>query len=267
MVGRARSRGAAIAQILERREASVQLMLVLTNMMMTSWRHFYPTTRSERTDCRARDWSHAAMFISIRTNFDWRNGIGPAYDFRMAQSTSLASADSRGFAFDDVRRVLESTPQLLESLIRPLPAHLLDVTEGGDTWSPRQVVCHLAWGEVDDWIPRVRKILQDGASEAFKPFDRERGFTLYRDWTIEQVLAEFARLRARSLADIDEFTLGPEDFSRQGRHPEFGIVTLEQLLATWVTHDLAHVAQVSRVLTRHFGQFVGPWRSYFSLLR
>jgi hypothetical protein len=50
-------------------------------------------------------------------------------------------------------------------------------------------------------------------------------------------------------------------------HPELGAVTLRQLLACWVTHDLAHVAQISRVLVRYFGREVGPWRAYFSLLR
>jgi hypothetical protein len=52
-----------------------------------------------------------------------------------------------------------------------------------------------------------------------------------------------------------------------GEHPELGTVTLEQLLACWATHDMAHVAQISRLLTRAFGRHVGPWKRYFSLLQ
>jgi hypothetical protein len=54
---------------------------------------------------------------------------------------------------------------------------------------------------------------------------------------------------------------------RTAIHPELGTVTLAQLLACWVTHDHAHIAQIARVLTRGYGAFVGPWRRYFSLLR
>lgn len=44
-------------------------------------------------------------------------------------------------------------------------------------------------------------------------------------------------------------------------------MTLQQLLACWATHDMAHVAQISRLLTRSFGRHVGPWKKYVSLLR
>jgi hypothetical protein len=73
-------------------------------------------------------------------------------------------------------------------------------------------------------------------------------------------------LRASNLSAIEQMRLGPDQLKLEGRHPELGRVTLEQLLATWVTHDYAHLAQITRVITRHYGQFAGPWRKYFSLL-
>jgi hypothetical protein len=174
---------------------------------------------------------------------------------------------SSTFSFAGVRRSLESTPAALGALLRPLPPDLLHVNEGPDTWSPFQIVCHLAWGECDDWVPRAKRILTDGDSVPFAPFDREHGFERYAGWSLDALLEEFARLRRESLAEIDRIQLGSAQLARQGRHPELGRVTLEQLLATWVTHDYAHVAQIARVLTRHHGQFVGPWRRYFSLLK
>jgi hypothetical protein len=180
-------------------------------------------------------------------------------------SGTPVSIDSR-FSLAVDRRVLESTPVVLRALLTPLPPALLDVTEGPGTWTPRQVVAHLAWGEHDDWVPRVRRILASGSSMPFDPFDREAGFDRYRGWPLDRLLDELASQRARNLRAIDELALSPADLAREGRHPEFGPVTLEQLLATWVTHDCAHVAQIARILTKHYGRFIGPWRAYFSLL-
>ena len=75
---------------------------------------------------------------------------------------------------------------------------------------------------------------------------------------------EFARLRQQSLVEFDR--LSPEILSAEGRHPEFGTVTMEQLVATWVTHDLGHIVQISRVLAKESGRFVGPWTAYLSVL-
>jgi hypothetical protein len=171
------------------------------------------------------------------------------------------------FAFQDARRVLEGTPVVLNALLRPLRSELLHVNEGEGTWSPFQVLCHLASGETDDWVPRVRRILKNGTSEPFEPFDRVAGFTTYAGWAVPRLLDEIADLRSASLAQLDGLALRDEQLLLEGRHPAFGPVTLEHLLATWVTHDFAHLVQINRVLARHYGQFVGPWREYFSFLR
>ncbi len=168
------------------------------------------------------------------------------------------------FSLSEIRQVLAQTPASVDALLRPLPDTLLDATEGPGTWSPKQVVAHLAWAEIDDWMPRVRRVM---AGEAFTPFDREAGFTRYAGWPIGRMLDEFQSLRAKSLGELDALALQPASLQQRGVHPEFGSVTLEQLLATWMTHDFAHVTQIGRVLTRHYGQWVGPWTAYFSALR
>lgn len=166
-----------------------------------------------------------------------------------------------------IRSALEVTPPVLSTLMLRLDPDLLQVNEGEGTWSPFQVVCHLAWGEVDDWIPRVRTLMERGTNEAFTPFDRVAGFSKYGDWPLPRLLDEFARLRSENLNALDALGLTAQDLSRQGLHPQLGIVTLEQLLSTWVTHDFAHLTQISRVLTRHHGAAVGPWRAFFSALQ
>jgi hypothetical protein len=165
--------------------------------------------------------------------------------------------------------VLERTPGVLRSLLSGLPERWTRPNEGPETWSPFDVVGHLIDGEETDWMPRARRILQPapGASRRFEPYDRFRHLTVNAGKPLAELLDRFARLRAANLAELSGLALGPEALRLTGEHPTFGAVTLEQLLATWVTHDLAHLAQIARVLTRHYGQFAGPWKRYFSLLR
>ncbi|MBI3846443.1 MAG: DinB family protein [Planctomycetes bacterium] len=184
-----------------------------------------------------------------------------------SEGSSVSVPLSLPFDFGESRRILEATPSVLTSLLAAVPEKLLHVNEGKGTWSSFQIVCHMAHGENDDWLPRIRLILEKGRNATFTPFDRERGFVTYGAWRIERLLAEFARLRRANLRALNELSLRPEHLQLEGTHPSLGRVTLEQLVACWITHDLAHVSQIGRVLTRWHGRFVGPWREFFSLLR
>ncbi|HXW04359.1 MAG TPA: DinB family protein [Vicinamibacterales bacterium] len=170
-------------------------------------------------------------------------------------------------ALDEGRVSLARAPELYRALLSGLPAAALEADEGPGTWTPRQVLCHVLHAETDDWIPRVRILLESGPSRAFTPFDREGGSATYAGRPLPGLLDEFARLRQASLAALDGLELREADLGRVGRHPELGVVTLGQLLACWVTHDWAHLAQISRILARRYGALVGPWKAYFSLLR
>ena len=159
---------------------------------------------------------------------------------------------------------LSHTPSTARSLIAGLPADAIAFHETDRAWSVFDVVCHMADGEITDWMPRVRAIVSGDGH--FPPYDREGGFARYKGRTLTAVVDEFERLRTQSLADLAALQLTPATLARTGVHPEFGPVTLQQLLATWVTHDHAHLAQLSRILVRYYGQDVGPWAKYFSLL-
>jgi len=167
----------------------------------------------------------------------------------------------------DVRRVLAGTPAALRSFVDALPDAALRYRESPGTWNVLEVLRHLADGEIVDWIPRVKTILSDSPDRRFTPFDREGGFKRYGDWDAAALLDEFTRLRGTSLAAFDALHISERDLGRTGEHPEFGSVTLGQLIATWATHDIGHLAQISRIVTRYFGRGVGPWAAYFSLLR
>lgn len=173
----------------------------------------------------------------------------------------------RQFALNEAVAILARTPATLDALLRGLPDPWITAHEGGDSWSAYDIVGHLIHGERADWLPRVSVILEHGESRPFQPFDRLAQFEHSRGRSLDELLDTFAAERRQSLRDLQALNLTPEDLDRRGRHPDFGAVTLRQLLATWVAHDLDHVMQTARVLGRQYADEVGPWKAYLRVAR
>jgi uncharacterized damage-inducible protein DinB len=178
----------------------------------------------------------------------------------------MKAMEHDGFNLDDAVAVLERTPASLSALLAGLPASWLRATEGDGTWSPYDVVGHLIHGERTDWISRARHILA-GETRPFDPFDRTAQFNESRGRSVDELLATFAELRRENIATLSGMNLTSADLSRTGQHPELGEVTLGQLLATWVVHDLDHVGQIARTMAKAYAGAVGPWSAYLSILR
>ena len=172
----------------------------------------------------------------------------------------------RPFVMEEATALLSRTPSTLDALLRGLPESWTLAHEGGETWSPFDVIGHLIHGEEVDWIPRAKIILADGDTRAFEKFDRLAQLTASAARTLPNLLDDFARLREANLRELASLSLTNVDLDRLGRHPELGVVTLRQLLATWVAHDLDHVMQISRVLGRQYSDEVGPWRAYLRII-
>jgi len=172
----------------------------------------------------------------------------------------------RSFVMDEAVAILAQTPATLDALLRGLPDGWIAAHEGGDTWSPFDVVGHLIHGERADWVPRAKIILEHGDTRTFDTFDRFAQFAASEGRTLASLLDEFAMLRQESLRDLAALRLSVAELDRRGRHPAFGVVTLRQLLATWVAHDLDHIMQISRVLARQYSDEVGPWRAYLRII-
>jgi DinB family protein len=170
------------------------------------------------------------------------------------------------FTLDAGVAVLQRTPATLRALLADLPSDWTDPNEGPDTWSAYDIIGHLIHGERTDWIPRARIILEQGTNRRFEPFDRFAQFRESRGRTLSDLLDEFARLRAENLNTLGGWRLTEEQLALDGEHPELGAVTMRQLLATWVAHDLGHVAQVARVMAKQYRDAVGPWRAYLPVL-
>ena len=168
---------------------------------------------------------------------------------------------------DECISVLSRTPATLNVLLRDLPEPWITATEGPGTWSPYDVIGHLIHGEQTDWMVRLHIILEQGPSRPFDKFDREAQFRDSEGKSLATLLDEFIALRAGNLDRLRALNLQPSQLELLGTHPTFGPVTLRQLLATWVGHDLTHLVQVSRVMAKRYREAVGPWTEFLLVMQ
>jgi hypothetical protein len=171
------------------------------------------------------------------------------------------------FNLNEAMAVLARTPAALDALLRGLSHLWVSGNEGKYTWSPYDIVGHLIFGEQTDWMPRARMILEHGEARPFEPFDRLAQMKESQGKPLEQLLDDFARLRKENLSALRALNLQPADLSRRGRHPELGVVSLSELLATWTVHDLTHLHQLARVMASQYREAVGPWSVYLGVLQ
>lgn len=163
--------------------------------------------------------------------------------------------------------VVSRTPFVLDALLRDLPEVLTMATEGPGTWSPYVVIRHLIFTEKTDWLPRMTIIQEQGIERTFDPFDHEGQFREGGGKALSELLDEFSELRRDSVARLRAMNLTPEQLEKQGMHPALGVVNARQLLATWASHDLSHLMQVSRVMARRYKTEVGPWLAYQTVMK
>jgi hypothetical protein len=171
------------------------------------------------------------------------------------------------YRMEDALAVLRRTPDTLRAMLSGLPEVWTQTDEGPGTWSPYDVVGHLIHGERAAWIPRIEHIRLHGERKEFVPFDREAMFTASQGRSLADLLDDFEKARIRSLDRLAALNLDAADFARRGIHPLYGTVSLGQLLAAWVVHDLDHLSQIVRVLARQYAEAVGPYVAYLPILK
>jgi hypothetical protein len=167
---------------------------------------------------------------------------------------------------EETLALLERTPSVLNALLRDLPEIWVFRNEGEGTWNAFDVVGHLIDADRVNWMRRAKSLLEFGESRAFEPFDRGGHAREGHGRTLDQLLDEFARLRAENLAALRGLNLKPSDLERRGQHPALGAVTLSELLAAWAAHDLTHLHQISRVMASQYREAVGPWSRFLGVL-
>lgn len=171
------------------------------------------------------------------------------------------------FQIEKAVEMLSQTPATVKSLLANLSDDWTENASDSKSWSAFDIVGHLIHGEETDWIPRAEIILGQGENSTFEPFDRFAQFEKSKDKTLNELIETFAGLRAKNLETLREMNLTEEKLKLKGVHPELGEVTLEQLIATWVVHDLNHIKQIATVLAYKYAENVGAWKQYLSILQ
>lgn len=157
-----------------------------------------------------------------------------------------------------VRTVLSTTPERWQQLVSTLPIDLLTRQPAAGEWSALRCLRHLLDAEQLVFPVRVRAFL---AGQNFVDFDPNQQHAGSADQTPEQLVTMFARCRQESLDLLEQ--VNDDDLRRTVLHPQFGTVTLEQMLHTWAAHDLMHTVQAERALMQPFMLGSGPWRPFF----
>src|ERR1700679_510084 len=115
--------------------------------------------------------------------------------------------------------VLAQTPSVLSALLRGKSPAWLNSRKTPESFSPLDVIGHLMHGELTDWIPRVRIILEHHDKKAFDPFDRFAFQQMNAGKPVEELLDEFAELRRQSVQTLRELDLQEQQLGLPGLHP------------------------------------------------
>jgi uncharacterized damage-inducible protein DinB len=170
------------------------------------------------------------------------------------------------FELEKAIDILQTTPSILQAWLGHLPLDWVSASDGEDTWSAFDIVGHLIHGEKTDWMPRAEIILSDRKTREFEPFNRFAMLKESQGRTIQELLDTFLHLRKESINHLRAMRLSKSDYDKTGEHPDLGTVTLRQLLATWVAHDLNHLGQIAEVMARQYKVEVGPWKDFLDIL-
>jgi hypothetical protein len=162
--------------------------------------------------------------------------------------------------------LLTRTPTALGALLRGLPETWTHHNEGENTMTVFDVIGHLIHSEKTNWMPRLKTILQFGEAQPLPSFDRWGHVRECQSKSLQQLLDEFARLRAENLQELQSLHLREEDLALRGKHPALGNVTVSELIATWAVHDLTHLHQISRIMAHQYQEAVGPFHKFLGVL-
>jgi len=160
--------------------------------------------------------------------------------------------------------VLSRTPAVLRAMLQGLSEPWIVNNYGEQTFSPYDVVGHLIHGERMDWVKRIDRILTDGERVPFDKFDRYAMYEESRGKSINDLLLEFETLRTANLGRVRTIHL-EQQLDRKGMHPVLGPVTMKNLLACWVAHDLNHIHQIAKCMAIQYREEVGPWVKFLGV--
>ena len=170
------------------------------------------------------------------------------------------------FSFNQSIEILANTPNVISAILGNLSDHWVNTNEGGNTWTAKEVVAHLILCEETNWLTRAKIILSYTPNQVFAPIDMTAHFHIAEKYTLNDLLNKFQQLRKTGLEELNRCNLREQDLQRKGIHPVTGEVTLQQIIATWVVHDMTHISQIARVIAKQNKEAVGSFQQFLKIL-
>ena len=171
------------------------------------------------------------------------------------------------FSLHKSLEILENTPAVISALLNNLTDEWTTTNEEDNTWNPMEVVAHLIVCEKTDWLPRVKIILSHLEDKTFVSINMTAHFDIAKSNSMKDLIKEFKQLRESGIKEIKAFNLQEADLRKIAIHPTLGEVNLQHLFATWVVHDLTHIAQISRVIAKQNKENVGAFAPFLNILK
>ena len=158
---------------------------------------------------------------------------------------------SGGMTEAERRRLIEGiaqAPPRLRAAVEGLLPEQLDTPYRPGGWTVRQVVHHLPDSHLNAYV-RLKLALTEN-EPPIKTYEQERWAELEdaRSAPIEISVALLESLHRRWVLVLR--ALRPEDFARTFRHPELGVVTLDQQLRLYEWHGRHHIAHITSLRER-----------------
>lgn len=139
--------------------------------------------------------------------------------------------------------VISETPHRLAQLVETIGPDRLGVPPAPGKWSARDILSHLADGEVA-FAFRLRQTLAED-HHVIQPFDQDRWAASYGSSDPQLALAALTALRAWNIALIR--SVKPADLTKPVTHPERGTMTFQTIVETMAGHDRNHIKQIEAI--------------------
>ena len=159
----------------------------------------------------------------------------------MATSPCVFCKRVHDFSTDESFQLLRKTPDVLRELLDGVSLETISVKKGTD-WSPRELLVHLIDTELVYGF-RLRLIMAE-KDPVITPMNQDAwvGTFTYGKLNAEQLIRAFTPLRRINLELLQ--SVDPELFQRKARHPEFGIISVTDMILHLAAHDQSHLQQI-----------------------
>lgn len=165
----------------------------------------------------------------------------------------------------DIIHELDRNGRVFESLFRGLGKIEYLWKPEPDSWCLLQVLCHLYDEEREDFRARTEHVLT-GSDSPLPPIDPV-GWVESRNYMRQDFDSKLGGFLIERRQSVDWLlSLENPNWKNSYKHPIFGKMTAQMLLANWLAHDYFHIRQISRIkyayLEKKFGEnlsYAGEW--------